>query len=171
MCPLSRTMESDRADTGTNKERPKAALSPGPVSLHGAVSPACRRRAGRTCAAPRDTSSSSPLSRRRPRRSPSLALTGKRRLGRAPRYQVETASTRFVELCVSSNVCARFRYLLRAATSAIRAGRPCCAIGFWKSRLLHSMPSSRQSCFAFSMISSTVGSDIINPRARSSRTA
>jgi hypothetical protein len=34
--------------------------------------------------------------------------------------------------------------------------------------LLHSMPSRRQSCFAFSMISSTVGSDIINPRARSS---
>jgi hypothetical protein len=30
--------------------------------------------------------------------------------------------------------------------------------------LLHSMPSRRQSCFAFSMISSTVGSDIIKPQ-------
>jgi hypothetical protein len=97
---------------------------------------------------------------------PPWALTGKRRLDRAPRYQVETASTRFVELCVSSNVCARFRYLLRATTSAIRAGRRCCAIGFWKSRLLHSMPSSRQSCFAFSMISATVGSDTVGPKVR-----
>jgi hypothetical protein len=86
-----------------------------------------------------------------------------------PRYQVETASTRFVELCVSSNVCARFRYRLRAARSAIRAGRPCCAIGLWKSRLLHSMPSSRQSCFAFSMISATVGSDTVGPKVRRAR--
>jgi hypothetical protein len=95
---------------------------------------------------------------------PPWTLTGKRRS--RPRYQVETASTRLVELCVSSNVCARFRYLLRAATSAIRAGRRCCAIGFWKSRLLHSMPSSRQSCFAFSMISATVGSDTVGPKVR-----
>jgi hypothetical protein len=65
---------------------------------------------------------------------------------------------------VSSNTCARFRYLLRAATSAIRAVRRCCTIGFWKSRLLHKMPSSRQSCFAFSMISETVGSDTVGSK-------
>jgi len=89
-------------------------------------------------------------------------LLGK--LARSSRGGEESKRPHPCQAYVSSNACARFRYLLGAATSAIRAVRRCCAIGFWKSRLLHKMPSSRQSCFAFSMISETVGSGTVGSK-------
>jgi hypothetical protein len=64
---------------------------------------------------------------------------------------------------VLSKACACLRYSLRSASPAIRAVRLCCAIGLLKSRRFQSGPSRQQSCFDFSMISSTVGSDMAKP--------